>query len=198
MYLMARSQCSGARHARAADALVRLPARQWGERVRTGFPGGLVVQRRTKCQSRNHGIPTLYRTDEGRNKAPPRISLARVSCDVAAAPHIEREVPGHPGAGGLVRRQLHRLSGVARNNSGPLFILFIGLFIRRSTGHTHSVPAGDGCSNDAGSPGALPATPARRRAQDDRHPIVQLDNIQVRVRSDDDEASGHLAVWSAA
>src|ERR1700760_2191428 len=40
---------------------VRLPARQWGERVVKIFPGGLAVLSQTKCQSRNHGRCRLYR-----------------------------------------------------------------------------------------------------------------------------------------
>jgi hypothetical protein len=43
-----------------------------GRTRRTGFPGGLTVQRRTKCQSRNHGIRDAYGTHEGRSKASPR------------------------------------------------------------------------------------------------------------------------------
>ena len=42
---------------------VRLPARQWGERVKTEFPGGLTVQNWTRRQSRNHGITVIYRAN---------------------------------------------------------------------------------------------------------------------------------------
>ncbi len=72
---------------------VRRPARQWGERVRTGFPGGLAVQRRTKCQSRSHGTHALYRVDEGRSKASPRISLAREAAMSLRLPMSREGIP---------------------------------------------------------------------------------------------------------
>ena len=47
---------------------VRLPARQWGERVAIEFPGGHIVRIRTKCQSRIHGMAPLYRPDGDESK----------------------------------------------------------------------------------------------------------------------------------
>jgi hypothetical protein len=47
---------------------VRLPARQWGERVAIGIPGGHGVEIRTQCLSRIHGTPFLYRLNAGQRK----------------------------------------------------------------------------------------------------------------------------------
>src|SRR5690348_16245612 len=83
---MARSRCSGARQCmmwwlKNERPDVRLPARQWGERVRTNFPGGAAALKRARRQSRNHGIRAYIAREKTNARAIHKLFLEWLQCD---------------------------------------------------------------------------------------------------------------------